>query len=1011
MQQLQIHQETLGLRPEDSPSVRDSLNVLETIVRAIYCLAVPTYDRNGSSVEKVTRNIGYRGYISRLRQIPVIANPVLAELIVKQSEIANTTLGGRSIADWRNLLSHGGISPADGSPFQHNQLHAIVRTNVELFNETFADWSAQETHSGILTPVDTPHGSFENPLIVSAGESWGFLHSATKTSITYFLFDRKRSELEAEYDNDLSHNVLKFIGFRTERTNHEDSLRLFRSCIRDDTRAFSESESVTFDISSDTTPFVVQWTRRAGEELEPRTDIFDLSAGAANFRWKSEDGEYRPYVDFIKNISRWDILGNRLLEQAEAQDQSELNTTNGLLMPRSGFYPNDRYINITGGVESSSSDGCMGISELSNTLDDYAARQVGSPQVLFLSGEAGLGKTRTLLDLTLERSRRLADPSFDGPAYIYIDLASTQLSSLPKAIDSAVSKTFLLNSGRVFTLCRNGLAVLIIDGFDELVGGAGYRDAFGALQDTIEGLGHSGTLLISARSSYGSNQYAASLNRALSTNEKLVQHEQWSLQPWSADQVNQIFNERKKWLEFSSYLSSDERSLLGLPYFARVFDDAIEQRRIRPDSRINLIDLLLDAYIDREIQKLARVGGGIIDKEHLSEILIEAAHILQTEIDGAMTESDFLDLAMLVLEIDVTETSGKRDVLDRMTVLCGTEMRSSGVSTSAKQFAFEHELYQDSLAGRWISNRLLETERQSKRGQEKLLLESEFKKSTYSRSVIRSLISSVSQSFLGDALGELCGQGYEKDSSISANTALATSEFINSHRSLGSIRDCINLSFDSLTISCGVGYLGLTNCSVEYLVIDDNPDCSGDLNLVNTDIRSLEFTRAAGSPTQDSPLHVTVDSGTSIQRVIERNDSGVVVQMLDNPRDIFGYLMDMQWSGAEVRRAEYADTADSPLFIFAHRIFTWLASRNQRMVIVLDSSSIPGDTASHGVPDPNNPLWSHLVRISIENGLAERRRFAASGSAKAQIVFSTSPDDILNTSSSEEVIEFWKSIR
>ncbi|MFJ8438848.1 hypothetical protein [Kitasatospora griseola] len=92
---------------------------------------------------------------------------------------------------------------------------------------------------------------------------------------------------------------------------------------------------------------------------------------------------------------------------------------------------------------------------------------------------------------------------------------------LTAARDHAAPETRNLTYSVVETLCRNGVLALLVDGFDELVGGAGFNDAVGDLQPWLTTLNGRDVLIVSARSSYYENQFRESLRRAEELGERV----------------------------------------------------------------------------------------------------------------------------------------------------------------------------------------------------------------------------------------------------------------------------------------------------------------------------------------------------------------------------------------------------------------------------------------------------------------------------------------------------------
>ena len=164
-----------------------------------------------------------------------------------------------------------------------------------------------------------------------------------------------------------------------------------------------------------------------------------------------------------------------------------------------------------------------------------------------------MGKTHNLVTASLHRSERLVEAADEdkrsvlggSPLYLYVSCSGVGLRSLRDLINAAVVETQNLTYESVMALCRNAMLVLVIDGFDELLGGAGYRDAFQLLEPTLRLLGlRGGTVVLSARSSYLANQYKHSLARSSVEAKTPVAHYMLELLRWNAIDVFESIREQ-----------------------------------------------------------------------------------------------------------------------------------------------------------------------------------------------------------------------------------------------------------------------------------------------------------------------------------------------------------------------------------------------------------------------------------------------------------------------------------
>lgn len=123
--------------------------------------------------------------------------------------------------------------------------------------------------------------------------------------------------------------------------------------------------------------------------------------------------------------------------------------------------------------------------------------------VLLLDGPAGIGKTSLIERIVYER----ADPASSQPPLLHVTSSGSRLTDLNKALAHA---TQLLRTTVTFDqvpiLVRRGVLQVAIDGFDELVDPAGYKDAWSALRDFLGEVHSGGPLLLAGRDTFFDQQ-------------------------------------------------------------------------------------------------------------------------------------------------------------------------------------------------------------------------------------------------------------------------------------------------------------------------------------------------------------------------------------------------------------------------------------------------------------------------------------------------------------------------
>ena len=451
---------------------------------------------------------------------------------------------------------------------------------------------------------------------------------------------------------------------------------------------------------------------------------------------------------------------------------------------------------------------------LSAFVDDAANSVAGLPQIFFLSGEAGIGKTHALLTCTRDRHVELESAMPDVqpqlPVYLYVSCSGTGLRSIRDLINAAVVDTQNLNYDSVLALCRNGLLVIVIDGFDELVGGAGYSDAHEILRPTLEKLGDRGAMMVAARSSYLANQYQSSLERAQVRTGKSAIHTLLEINRWSRTDVQSLFAANPHWSGFQERLTESDLELLGVPFFSKVFKficrrgkaDCDGKSRPSPDT-------------DRGISGAGAVEVGVYSWPSKRDLSVHQLQSVYREIAGEMFEgnSQALDRETFVLacsaglETDLTERR-YQPISDRLSVLCG--ISSEGNAESSVRFAFEHDLFFETFLAQYLISTYMAAE--SKFGH----LLDHLSRTMLGDTTVETLVDSELQAVLS-VLGQAGTLSATEDELLVQNlsslaeraVAQATTE------DLPALRD---LSLRGLTLNDDlVGHVWLSNCSIGRL--------------------------------------------------------------------------------------------------------------------------------------------------------------------------------------------------
>lgn len=443
----------------------------------------------------------------------------------------------------------------------------------------------------------------------------------------------------------------------------------FARDIERDLKGFAERDSIS-TLASPPEPIVVSWDRRTSDGSERRVDRFELG-GDHSRTWLSEAGR-KPYKAFLADICNWSLLKRRLLEDLEDQVSAE-NTISKELFPnlwqRVPHVPT--LVRLDDDYSGAHSD--LTITEACARVTDDVHAYRGSTNLITLTGEAGSGKTHSLLQFSRES---LASDGDLAPFAIYVSSHGSGATSLEKLINDRVARTRILDRESVLTLCRAGLAILVIDGFDEMLGFRAYDNPLSGLQPILDKLRNRGAVILSARSSYSEARLRTSLaeHPAKESHHRLTTME---LLPWQTKQLKELTAGLAINTE-SADNTPEIRRLLTTPFFCLAYA-AWKQSGESPE----FLRFVIDTYLRRELSKLVgQQNVPIFDQDELAEIFCEAAELSARKVTPEISEDELELAACQALERDL-----KQEEKRRLVALCGMSAEWSDEELS---FKFTH---------------------------------------------------------------------------------------------------------------------------------------------------------------------------------------------------------------------------------------------------------------------------------------------------------------------------------
>jgi hypothetical protein len=730
--------------------------------------------------------------------------------------------------------------------------------------------------------------------------------------------------------------------------------------------------------------FTLGWQRAVSDGIEARQDQFRLGPENARQWFDQQQDTFRPYSVFLRRLANWPTLAKRLRQELEGfEEQRRRREADAIGRAGVDSGPFIQPLVQLGELDALSTSGPSQLDGLIQTVDMAVESNRGQTLVVFVAGEAGIGKTRAMSEVALNRAREVeaagdADPDSGKPLYLFVTSRGQEQDSLDRVVNAAVVNTRNLREDAVKALCRNGLMVLFIDGFDELLGGNVYRDPVGSLRKWIEALGGRGVILVSARSSYYLNRYRASIDKQVGQHSLAVAHKLAELRRWDDPRL----------AEFLSYyglpekitLGSDDRKLLGLPFFAHVYVDQLLKGK---PSDAPLPEILLTQYLAREADKLDDPSAGVQDGGDLAGPLPENAPLLSTTQLRKLFEAVALLMAgnsqrevlledlewAAQLALDAEQLDSR--IRERLIALCGLE---PGTSQQDQRFRFQHELFFDYFLAGHIG-RLLEQEDQPG-GQ---------------------IVGDLSSAQLRPATVAEIVRTSEEALERFLRSSDASPDRVAEHQ-----RDVLNVNLGNLWIELAqvtgrIEAVTLDGVSLENLDLS-NVDCKA-VRLEGCELQTLVLPAGKGwtldlDDSQIGQLDVrkAVDFGglvlSSAERLTQLTTSKVLVsrvpEIAQALRRLGAQVPEVASVRATGRHVEAAET-------FLRRI----VGRAEVTVVVDTSSLLPDDQRLSWAIDYGAEVWKDFVRTLKESDVARLDGFDARGGSKRRVRFLVSPKAIL----------------
>lgn len=326
----------------------------------------------------------------------------------------------------------------------------------------------------------------------------------------------------------------------------------------------------------------------------------------------------------------------------------------------------------------------------------------GTTHLVQLMGKAGEGKTALLEHLAIQFSGAYHPDPFPSPILLPVDLLGRYVGTVDDAIAGALNNTFLFPglSQRDVALCiKRRWMILALDGFDELVARVGARDAFLRINELLEQLDRSGTVVLSARESFFElYQITSAIRSYLDPRRGAYTTTFVELQPWGRKQGMEVFSRLESPQpdrDLSDLLAAfgGDESLVYQPFFltrlAKLWRQGERFKGVEqlPDE-LGRIKFIIETFVAREAREkwIGRDSKALLSVD-------EHAHILgfiAEEMWGAGAFLLSIEELRTATAVALDEHAVARDVVDEAVKKIPTH---AGLAVRGGRYSFLHDRF------------------------------------------------------------------------------------------------------------------------------------------------------------------------------------------------------------------------------------------------------------------------------------------------------------------------------
>jgi hypothetical protein len=904
-----------------------------------------------------------------ISQDPIIAGwREFAEGIL--DEFSRNIYDGKSFKTIRDELSHGNPIPVDDASAA--SICEALRVFSEAIMRKLDAQLCKFTFTMSATAVHALHGTDVQELspVWDANLAQGVvgIYSTFDSDGVYYL-----CPAIGAYRNPRPENTMAFRENFLGRDPTEKHFGQFVYEITRDIAGFSEDHSpppYDFGEGEHAGVVFVTWTQASSQGNTQRTDLFRRGLDNRHEWLDASSSAWIGYSSFLREIANWRVLARRVRIEIEDQERRKQVAEAGNPPPVAGMK-----IAAVLVEESETPDSPKIAVDIKSRADSACLPSKSFTTVFFVVGDAGMGKTEYLLSMAGERAREIeANPGSDEPLYLFVSSTGRALSNLDDAINTSLSITRSLDSQSAKALCRNGLLVLIVDGFDELLGSSGYDNPLGSLEGWFRDLRGRGVMIASARSAYYMTRYRRSLSETTDLN---VDHTVANIQPWTRENTATFLKSYGVQVQMLSNISERDWRLLTIPFFAKAFATWRTSRNSKIEPTSGVFEIVVEQYLERESTKILDQNNvPILSKAELQIMFSEFAEMMHLEGKRELEQSDLELCASAALGLN--DINKERPGLQRrLTSLCG--LSAGEIVAGDSKFGFSHEVIFDCFLS-------LSLQRRCEAGIDKTYVDKFFAEGVIDPAAIEWFVSAnsgvalkaldallsveslspIGQKNVGSLWTALLNHSSGMPPNLSASRLLFQS--VKLSRGRGTLLMMRDARVDELNISRDAASVDVKDSSIKYLKADDISTLKLLRNVAPEMIQKIQL------PTFYSDTTSLVRSTLEDAGVIERETSAATVDW----RDTANYFIE-----AIVNRP------DVPIVVYSDDF----APDGERLRWVLRLGS---------------QKWTAFVNRLTHCGLASWETIVAKGRPKSRLVFQVSPADISRRNGSiAGLTDFW----